>query len=152
MMTPRPTTYSRPEPLLTVHVIDLNRAKIYRNPKTHLHIPYRENKNLTGMVRYTTSRPGVDIPNKPMAILNSFVNDTTMAPKPARNGPQARRNGPQARRHCQKGPTSTAGKAPAKSGYLEQGYGHPQLVCQRYRPTYRLTGGPDSLAYVLTYA
>ena len=30
-----------------VNVIDLGLAKKYREPKTHLHIPYRENKNLT---------------------------------------------------------------------------------------------------------
>ncbi|KAF8595048.1 kinase-like protein [Ceratobasidium sp. AG-I] len=31
-----------------VNVIDFGLAKKYRDPKTHLHIPYRENKNLTG--------------------------------------------------------------------------------------------------------
>jgi casein kinase I homolog HRR25 len=37
-----------------VNVIDLGLAKKYREPKTHLHIPYRENKNLTGTARYTS--------------------------------------------------------------------------------------------------
>jgi len=37
-----------------VNVIDFGLAKQYRDPKTHLHIPYRENKNLTGTARYTS--------------------------------------------------------------------------------------------------
>ncbi|KAG8906070.1 serine/threonine protein kinase [Tulasnella sp. 403] len=37
-----------------VNVIDFGLAKKYRDPKTHLHIPYRENKNLTGTARYTS--------------------------------------------------------------------------------------------------
>jgi len=36
-----------------VNVINFSLAKMFRDPKTHLHIPYRENKNLTGMARYT---------------------------------------------------------------------------------------------------
>ncbi|KPI36820.1 Casein kinase-like protein [Cyphellophora attinorum] len=32
-----------------VNVIDFGLAKKYRDPKTHFHIPYRENKNLTGL-------------------------------------------------------------------------------------------------------
>ena len=31
-----------------IHCIDFGLAKKYRDPKTHQHIPYRENKNLTG--------------------------------------------------------------------------------------------------------
>jgi serine/threonine protein kinase len=31
-----------------VHIIDFGLAKKYRDPKSHIHIPYRENKNLTG--------------------------------------------------------------------------------------------------------
>ncbi|KAG1798680.1 kinase-like domain-containing protein [Suillus variegatus] len=37
-----------------VNVIDFGLAKKFRDPKTHLHIPYRENKNLTGAARYTS--------------------------------------------------------------------------------------------------
>ncbi|KAG1845496.1 kinase-like protein [Suillus subalutaceus] len=37
-----------------VNVIDFGLAKKFRDPKTHLHIPYRENKNLTGTTRYTS--------------------------------------------------------------------------------------------------
>ncbi|KAG1807355.1 kinase-like protein [Suillus variegatus] len=37
-----------------VNVIDFGLAKKFRDPKTHLHIPYRENKNLTGATRYTS--------------------------------------------------------------------------------------------------
>jgi casein kinase I homolog HRR25 len=37
-----------------VNIIDFGLAKKYRDPKTHLHIPYRENKNLTGTARYTS--------------------------------------------------------------------------------------------------
>ena len=34
--------------LSQVHIIDFGLAKKYRDPKTQQHIPYRENKNLTG--------------------------------------------------------------------------------------------------------
>jgi len=37
-----------------VNVIDFGLAKKYRDPKTHSHIPYRENKNLTGTARYAS--------------------------------------------------------------------------------------------------
>jgi serine/threonine protein kinase len=37
-----------------VHVIDFGLAKKYRDPKTHAHIAYRENKNLTGTARYAS--------------------------------------------------------------------------------------------------
>lgn len=32
-----------------VYIIDFGLAKKYRDGRTHMHIPYRENKNLTGM-------------------------------------------------------------------------------------------------------
>ncbi|CAN1232096.1 Casein kinase 1-like protein 10, partial [Linum grandiflorum] len=37
-----------------VYVIDYGLAKKYRDLKTHKHIPYRENKNLTGTARYAS--------------------------------------------------------------------------------------------------
>uniref|UniRef100_A0A8C4QJU8 non-specific serine/threonine protein kinase n=1 Tax=Eptatretus burgeri TaxID=7764 RepID=A0A8C4QJU8_EPTBU len=37
-----------------VYVIDLGLAKKYRDARTHQHIPYRENKNLTGTARYAS--------------------------------------------------------------------------------------------------
>ncbi|GMY34627.1 casein kinase 1-like protein 2 [Fagus crenata] len=37
-----------------VYVIDFGLAKKYRDASTHQHIPYRENKNLTGTARYAS--------------------------------------------------------------------------------------------------
>ncbi|KAJ9505679.1 hypothetical protein QJQ45_024141 [Haematococcus lacustris] len=37
-----------------VNIIDFGLAKKYRDPKTHVHIPYCENKNLTGTARYAS--------------------------------------------------------------------------------------------------
>ncbi|GIL49192.1 hypothetical protein Vafri_5343 [Volvox africanus] len=37
-----------------VNIIDFGLAKKYRDPKTHQHIPYCENKNLTGTARYAS--------------------------------------------------------------------------------------------------
>jgi len=37
-----------------VFIIDFGLAKRYRDPKTQQHIPYKENKNLTGTARYAS--------------------------------------------------------------------------------------------------
>ena len=37
-----------------VYIIDFGLAKKFRDPRTHLHIAYRENKNLTGTARYAS--------------------------------------------------------------------------------------------------
>lgn len=56
-----PTVTSNPTPSSTgkrgnqVNVIDFGLAKNYRDPKTHLHIPYRKETNLTDTTRYTSN-------------------------------------------------------------------------------------------------
>ena len=37
-----------------VYIIDFGLAKKYRDARTHEHIAYRENKNLTGTARYAS--------------------------------------------------------------------------------------------------
>ena len=37
-----------------IHIIDFGLAKRYRDPKTNQHIPYKNNKNLTGTARYAS--------------------------------------------------------------------------------------------------
>jgi len=37
-----------------VYIIDFGLAKKYRDSRTHQHIPYKENKNLTGTARYAS--------------------------------------------------------------------------------------------------
>ncbi|KAJ3077214.1 serine/threonine protein kinase [Podochytrium sp. JEL0797] len=38
----------------TVHIIDFGLAKKYRDSRTHMHIPYKDNKSLTGTARYAS--------------------------------------------------------------------------------------------------
>ena len=37
-----------------MYIIDFGLAKKYRDARSHQHIPYRENKNLTGTARYAS--------------------------------------------------------------------------------------------------
>ena len=37
-----------------IYVIDFGLAKLFRDPRTHRHIPYKEGKNLTGTARYAS--------------------------------------------------------------------------------------------------
>jgi serine/threonine protein kinase len=46
-----------------VHLIDFGLAKRYRDPKTHQHIPYKEQKNLTGTARYASINAHIGIGN-----------------------------------------------------------------------------------------
>lgn len=44
-----------------VHLVDFGLSKKYRDNKNHQHIPYKENRSLTGTVRYSSINTHLDL-------------------------------------------------------------------------------------------
>jgi serine/threonine protein kinase len=55
-----------------VFTIDFGLAKLYRDPRTHRHIPYREGKNLTGTARYASVNTHMGIGEKKRLFILGF--------------------------------------------------------------------------------